>query len=114
MQGIYFINERWQAGNLTKEESIYLQKHALQAYLKDNQINAVTLNPTQLNNFYTIPHALLHDLKQHSRIHLDCLILFSEDAIADFIYSYPARWIRLKSYFDEVLFVEQALVRKAI
>ncbi|WP_102274200.1 hypothetical protein [Cytobacillus massiliigabonensis] len=107
MKGIYIINELWQAESLTKEQSMEVQKHALQTYLNEHQITAIKLNPLQLNDYYTIPHALLYDLKQQSEISLDCLVLFSESAIADFIYSYPARWILLKSFFDKVVFVEQ-------
>ena len=107
MKGIYLINEQWKAENLTREQSIEVQKHTMQTYLKENQISAVKLNPLQLNEYYTIPHALLYDLKQRHEIALDSLVLFSEDVIADFIYSYPARWLLLKSYFDKVVFVEQ-------
>ena len=107
MKGIYIINERWQEKELTKEQSIDVQMNALQTYIKESQISTLKLNPSQLNDYYTIPHALLYDLRKQSDIHLDCLVLYSEEVIADFIYAYPARWILLKSYFDKVVFVEQ-------
>lgn len=107
MKGIYIINELWQAEDLTREQSIEVQKYAMQSYLKENQISAIKLNPLQLKDYYTIPHALLYDLKQHAGIQLDCLVIFSEETIAKFLHSYPARWIRIKSYFKEVLFVER-------
>lgn len=107
MKGIYIINELWQTENLTREESIKIQKYAMQTYLRENQITAIKLNRLQLKDYYTIPHALLYDLKQHAGIQLDCLVIFSEEAIANFLYSYPARWIRIKSYFNEVVFVEK-------
>ncbi|MED3552891.1 hypothetical protein [Cytobacillus praedii] len=107
MKGIYIINELWQAADLTREQSIEVQKHAMLTYLKENQISAIKLNPLQLKDYYTIPHALLYDLKQHAGIQLDCLVIFSEETIAKFLHSYPARWIRIKSYFNEVLFVER-------
>ncbi|WP_313799450.1 hypothetical protein [Cytobacillus sp.] len=112
MKGIYIINEQWQAKDLTREQSIEVQKQAMQIYLKENQISAIKLNPLQLKNYYTIPHALLYDLKQHSGNQLDCLVIFSEETIATFLHSYPARWIRIKSYFNEVVFVEKQVCKQ--
>ncbi|USK54131.1 hypothetical protein LIS82_21415 [Cytobacillus solani] len=77
MKGIYIINELWQAEDLTREQSIEVQKHALQTYLNEHHISAIKLNPLQIKDYYTIPHALLYDLKQHSGVHLDYLVIFS-------------------------------------
>ncbi|GLB58580.1 hypothetical protein [Cytobacillus sp. NCCP-133] len=106
MKGIYLINPHWQSGNLSKEESVQLQKQALEAYIEEQNIFPVKLNQWQLNDYYTIPHALLYDLKQH-KTDLDILLLYSEKVLKDFIDSYPARWLVLKSFFGEVIFADK-------
>jgi hypothetical protein len=73
--------------------------------MKQN-IHPVKLNPHQLNNFYTIPHALLYDLRKE-KIHIDYFVYYSSQVINDFIYSYPAKWLLLKSFFKEIIAVEK-------
>ncbi|MBU8879804.1 hypothetical protein BGM26_12475 [Bacillus sp. FJAT-29790] len=106
MNGIILINESRSLRNFTKKESLEYQSKAIRSFLKEKCIQNVLLNPHQINDYYSNPHALLYDLKQKCP-HLDCLIMYSEDAIGDFINSYPARWLLLKSYFDKVLFIDQ-------
>lgn len=105
MKGIYLINERPVLTGLSREESILMQETELKLFLNSHNIEAVTLNSNQLNSYYTIPHALLYDLRLN-RVELDYLIIHSYEIWEDFIFSYPARWLILKSYFRSVLTVE--------
>ncbi|MDQ0272252.1 hypothetical protein [Cytobacillus purgationiresistens] len=108
MKGIYFINEKWQMNDYTTiNESTDIQKESILSYLEANHIESMKLNPYQMNDYYTIPHALFYDLKQ-IKPQLDCLVLYSAKAIDTFIASYPARWLVLKSFFNEVIFVDEA------
>lgn len=104
MQGIYLINEQININDLSRDESIEIQKHALLDYIHENRLKPVKLNRYQLYTHYTIPHALLYDLRHH-KIQLDCLLMYSRDSIQDFADTYPARWLLLKSYFDRILTV---------
>ncbi|WP_042463838.1 hypothetical protein [Neobacillus dielmonensis] len=105
MKGIYYINERCCLNGLSIEESMNLQKESIKQYLSNHNIETVKLNPFQLYDHYTILHALLYDLKKDP-IRLDCFIYYSPDVIEDFIYSYPAKWLILKSYFKEFISIE--------
>ncbi|MDE3840837.1 hypothetical protein C0966_16320 [Bacillus methanolicus] len=102
MQGIFFINERKRLFGLSINESIQLQKEALFDLAENKKIQMVKLNPYQLYDHYTIPHALLYDLKLN-KPNLDCLVMYSPEVIEDYIHLYPARWILLKSYFNEMI-----------
>jgi hypothetical protein len=106
MQGIYFINDRICLNGLTKEESISLQEQSLKKIIDDQKIHVVRFNPCQLNDYYTIPHALLYDLKKE-KVPIDCFLYYSSQVIEDFIYSYPAKWLILKSFFKELISVEE-------
>ncbi|AIE58837.1 hypothetical protein [Bacillus methanolicus] len=102
MQGISFINERKRLHGLSSKESIQLQKEILFDLVENKKIHLVKLNPYQLYDYYTIPHALLYDLKLN-KPNLDCLVIYSPEVIEEFIHLYPARWILLKSYFNEII-----------
>jgi hypothetical protein len=104
MQGIYFINEKLQINQLSYEESTSIQKIALMDYIEANRMMPAKLNPYQISAHYTIPHALLYDLRLHKK-QFDCLLMYSHHAIEDFSNTYPARWMILKSYFDRVVTV---------
>ncbi|MBO0961175.1 hypothetical protein J1P26_15845 [Neobacillus sp. MM2021_6] len=106
MKGIYFINDRIGINGLTREESISLQEQSIKNYLSSQNIQIVKLNPYQLNEYYTIPHALLYDLKKE-KSGFDCFIYYSLQTLEDFIYTYPAKWLILKSYFKEIIMVEK-------
>ncbi|MFJ7727671.1 hypothetical protein ACIQXV_16085 [Neobacillus sp. NPDC097160] len=106
MKGIYFINDRISLNGLSKEESISLQEQSIKNYLSDQNIQIVKLNPYQLNEYYTIPHALLYDLKK-GKSGFDCFIYYSLQTIEDFIYTYPAKWLILKSFFKEIIIVDK-------
>jgi hypothetical protein len=106
MKGIYFINERISLNGLSRDESFALQERTIKKFLQEQKIQVVKLNPYQLHAHYSIPHALLYDLKKE-KIHLDCLVSYSPQVLDDFIYSYPAKWLILKSFFKEVITVEE-------
>ena len=106
MKGIYLINDRISINGLSKEESFKLQEQTILPYILEHKIQVVKLNPHQIYEHYTIPHALLHDLKKH-RPYLDCFIQYSPLVMEDFIHSYPARWFILKSFFNEIITIEE-------
>lgn len=105
MNGICFINERYNLNGLPSLESTELQKKSLLTYIKEQKIKVTILNPYQLNDYYTIPHALYYDLKKR-KTQLDCLIMYSPNMIEEYIKTYPARWLMLKSYFKEIIMIE--------
>ncbi|MGG1401029.1 hypothetical protein ABE288_24890 [Bacillus salipaludis] len=105
MKGIYFINEQIKINNLSKEESFTLQEQSILNHIQSKSIQIVKLNPNQIYQHYSIPHALLYDLKKN-KAQLDCLVLYSPEVMEDFIYSYPARWLILKSYFKKIVTLE--------
>lgn len=102
MKGVYFINDQIQLNGLSKEKSLLLQKQSLKNVIKTNEIQVFPLNPYQLNSHYTILHALLYDLKSVGA-QMDCFVFYSQTVLEDFIYSYPARWLLIKSYFDTMI-----------
>ncbi|MCA1028766.1 MULTISPECIES: hypothetical protein [Cytobacillus] len=107
MKGIAFINEKWIMNDFkTLDESLEVQKQSIQTFIENNQMKTIKLNPYQLHDYYTIPHALYYDLKQ-TKPKLDCLILYSEKVIESFIEAYPARWLILKSFFHKVIFLDE-------
>jgi hypothetical protein len=106
MKGIYFINDRISINGLTKEDSISFQEQSIKKFIQYQNIHVVKLNPSQLNDYYTIPHALLYDLKKE-KIQFDCFLHYSSQVMEDFIYSYPAKWLILKSFFQEIISVEK-------
>ena len=106
MKGIYFINEHISLNGLSKEESRILQEQSIKNYIHHQKIEIVKLNPYQINEYYTIPHALLYDLKKEKR-GFDCLIHYSSQVMEDFIYSYPAKWLILKSFFHDIILIEK-------
>ncbi|NRD79286.1 hypothetical protein HPT25_18155 [Bacillus sp. BRMEA1] len=106
MNGIYLINDRITLNGLIKEDSIMFQEQSIKNYMKEQNIHPVKLNPYQLKDYYTIPHALLYDLKK-AQSQLDCFIYYSPMTLDDFIFSYPAKWLILKSYFKEIITIDQ-------
>ncbi|MDR7000659.1 hypothetical protein [Neobacillus niacini] len=105
MKGIYLINDQIKLNNLTKEESFTLQEQVILDHIQEHGIKVVKLNSNQIYQHYTIPHAMLYDLKKN-QIQLDCLVLYSPEVMEDFIYTYPARWLILKSYFKKIVTLE--------
>ncbi|PLR91659.1 hypothetical protein [Bacillus sp. T33-2] len=102
MRGIYFINNRISLNGLSWEDSFKLQEEELLRYIEKQQIQIVKLDPYQIYRHYTILHALLYDLKQ-ARAQFDCLTIYSPEVIEDFVYAYPARWLLIKSYFEQTI-----------
>lgn len=105
MKGIYYVNDRICINGLTKEESIALQEHSIKKFMSEQNIQIAKLNPYQIKEYYTVPHALLFDLKKHQGS-FDCFVHYSLQAMEDFIYTYPAKWLILKSFFNKVMIVE--------
>ncbi|MBL4952871.1 hypothetical protein RCG24_07035 [Neobacillus sp. OS1-32] len=105
MKGIYYINDRILFSGLTKDETISLQQESIVKYITNQNINIVKLNPSQLTDYYTNPHALLYDLKKEDQ-QLDCFISYSQQVMEDYIYSYPAKWLILKSFFKKMIVIE--------
>ncbi|WP_066366741.1 hypothetical protein [Neobacillus fumarioli] len=106
MKGIYFINDQIRLNGLSREESLLLQKNSIKTLMMNEKIQAEKLNPNQINEYYTIPHALLYDLKK-ANLYFDCFIYYSEEVMEDFIFSYPAKWLILKSFFKETIRIEK-------
>ncbi|MEH7118197.1 hypothetical protein V7128_12340 [Neobacillus vireti] len=106
MKGIYFINDSLCIDGKTNEESIVLQEQAIKEYLTDQNIQVSVLNPYQLKEYYTVPHALLYDLRKENMA-FDYFVFYSLQAVQDFIYTYPAKWLILKSYFKEVIVIDK-------
>ncbi len=106
MKGIYFINERIRLKGLSEEQSFDLQKKALLAFMRERKIKSIKLNPCQINKHYAVPHALYYDLKKE-KLQLDLLLFYSPEVIEDYIKTYPARWLMLKSFFNEVIMIEK-------
>lgn len=106
MKGIYFINEHISLNGLSKEDSIKHQKQMILEHNQNKEIQVIKPNPYQLHEYYTNLHALLYDLKKEKQ-QLDCFVIFSSHIIEDYIYTYPARWLILKSYFNEIITVTQ-------
>lgn len=106
MKGIYFINVRISLNGLTKEDSIEHQKYTILEHNQNKRIQIVKPNPYQLHEYYTNLHALLYDLKKEKQ-QLDCFVIFSSQIIEDYIYTYPARWLILKSYFKQIITVSE-------
>lgn len=113
MRSIYFINERICLNGLSKEESFSIQEQSILKYIQDQNIQVIKLNPYQLKDYYTIPHALLYDLKK-AKMQLDCFLFHSFEVMEDFIYSYPAKWLILKSFFTDVVSLNDHPVRKVV
>ncbi|ULT59116.1 hypothetical protein L1999_11565 [Neobacillus drentensis] len=106
MNGIYFINDRISIGGLTREESSILQEQAIKKHLEEQSIQIVTLNPYQLKEYYSVPHALLYDLHK-ANTSFDYFIYYSQQAVEEFINSYPAKWLILKSYFNNTIMIKK-------
>jgi hypothetical protein len=106
MNGLYFINDRISIGGQTREESIILQEQAIKKYLVEQNIQVTPLNPYQLKEYYSVPHALLYDLRI-ANTSFDYFIYYSQQAVEEFIYTYPAKWLILKSYFNDIIMIEK-------
>jgi len=103
MNVIYFINERISLEGLSKVDSVVLQKQQLLKYIQTNNLNIVKPNSYQINNYYTIQHALLYDLEKFKIEKVDYLLYYSEEVMKDFIYIYPDYWFLLQNHFNFVV-----------
>ncbi|MFP7473440.1 hypothetical protein SFC55_20765 [Niallia taxi] len=103
MNAIYFINERISLDGLSKEDSVGIQKQHLLRYIQTNNLNIVKPNIYQINDYYTIQHALLYDLEKFEIEKVDYLLYYSEEVMKDFVYIYPDYWFLLKNHFNFVI-----------
>jgi hypothetical protein len=103
MKGIVLLNPAFSIGELSKKESLLMQKTLVDKLIDDRKINIVTLNPYQINEYYTIPHALLYDLQYKKPTKIDCLVLYSFETIKRFQLCYPEKWQTLITYFSEII-----------
>ncbi|PLS07247.1 hypothetical protein [Neobacillus cucumis] len=106
MKGIYLVNDRISIDGRSLEESTLLQEQSIKEYIMKQDIQVVSLNPYQLKEYYTLPHALLYDLRKKESA-FDCLIYYSPQTVEEFIYTYPAKWLILKSYFKEIILIHK-------
>ena len=106
MNAIYFINERISLEGLSKVDSVSLQKEHLLKYIQTNNLNIVKPNLYQINEYYTIQHALLYDLEKFEITKVDYLLYYSQEVMNEFIYIYPDYWSSLKSHFNFVISIK--------
>ncbi|WP_043932728.1 hypothetical protein [Bacillus sp. EB01] len=102
MDAIVFVNEDCLIGSIQQKQSLY-------DFLRIKGLKTVKLNPCQLYIHYTNFHALLFDLRKHSK-HVNMLLIYSNVCAEDFIKTYPARWLLIKSFFKEVVFLQDVYI----
>ncbi|WP_409304507.1 hypothetical protein [Peribacillus sp. SCS-155] len=100
--GIALLNPELKMAALSPDESLTVQKVAADRFIREFGIIPLVLNPHQLNNYYTIPHALLFDLKKYHVSKVDYLILYSLRTVERFQYIYPEKWTQLICSFHQV------------
>ncbi|MDQ0219953.1 hypothetical protein ELQ35_21910 [Peribacillus cavernae] len=103
MRGIALLNPHFSIGELSKKESLLIQKVILDKLVHEFEVDLVKLNPFQLDEYYTIPHALLYDLQIKKPAKLDCLLLYSFQTIERFQYIYPEKWEELSTCFSKII-----------
>lgn len=81
---------------------LLIQKIVLEKYLNDHSHTIFQLNDFQVEKFYTIPHALLHDLQKVKQEPLDCLLIYSVESIERFVSIYPEKWLMICTYFHDI------------
>ncbi|PLT28582.1 hypothetical protein [Peribacillus deserti] len=101
MKSLYYINERMMIQGLDKKESTLAQVNSLRSYIAENSLQTIKLNPHQINDYYTILHALLFDLEK-TGTRYEYFLYYSDEAVAKFIHLYPERWEQIGLYFNEL------------
>ena len=101
MDGIILTNKFRKNNHEDPSISYEMEMDCINEYIKINKIRLVTLNPDQINPYYTIPEALLYDLKRTNR-KIDCLVLFSMETVHRFSIIFPEYWNQLRTYFNQV------------
>ncbi|WP_135122127.1 hypothetical protein [Jeotgalibacillus proteolyticus] len=102
MNGIMLLNKHLPL--TCTEHCPNFQLAHLTEYVQANGINLAILNPEQVHPYYTIPYALLHDLKK-KQARLDCLMMYSYETIASYDYGFSENWAELQSYFKEIRYL---------
>lgn len=98
MRSIVLLNR--QSGD--ENYHLLVQKIVLDKYLNDQPHTLVQLNGFQVEQFYTIPHALLYDLQKIKHEPLDCLLIYSVESIQRFVSIYPEKWLMICTYFQDI------------
>lgn len=107
MNGIILTNKFRKNNNIDPSISYEMELECISEYVSMNKINLVTLNPHQINHYYTIPEALLYDLKKTNR-KIDCLVMFSMETVYRFSFIFPEYWDQMRAYFTQVRCVSSA------
>ncbi|PLT33740.1 hypothetical protein [Bacillus sp. V5-8f] len=107
MNGIVLLNPNLPIGQLQQKESLLFQKMLVYKLVDEWKVEIIKLNPYQIHEYYTIPHALLYDLKTKRNGMVDYLLLYSFKAVIRFQYIYPEKWVELESFFSKTVSVEQ-------
>ncbi|KIL51099.1 hypothetical protein [Jeotgalibacillus campisalis] len=102
MEGIMLINKEYSVPFTPC--SVTYQHMQLVDFVQKHQIHLKVLNPHQIHPFYTIPDALLYDLKRKNQT-IDVLLLYSADVFNQYEYIFPDYWNKLLNHFDEVRYV---------
>lgn len=110
MDGIILINPNYVIHKASIQESFIIQKTLIQKYAEDNNLQQVVLNPNQIHTFYTIPHALLDDLRNKNENVLDFLLLYSLNTQNRFIGMYPEKWLAIVRFFRNVYTLNDRLI----
>jgi hypothetical protein len=103
--GIILVNPDLHVDHLSKQESVSIQKILAEKYIRNTGIHISHLNKNQINEYYTIPHALLYDLSKTSP-QIDCFILYSYKSMDRFRCIYPEKWVELKKHFNEIVYLD--------
>lgn len=107
MKGIVLLNPAFSIGSFSKKESLLIQRVMMEKLMDELNVTLVSLNPHQTHEYYTIPHALLHDLHIKQPGKLDCLLLYSLKTMERFKYIYPEKWEELGIYFSRIVTVDE-------
>ncbi|RFU62068.1 hypothetical protein [Peribacillus glennii] len=107
MKGIVLLNPHFSIGQLPRTESLLFQKMMVDKLTDEWKVTILQLNPYQIHDYYTIPHALLLDIQTQKPGILDCLFLYSLHTVERFQYIYPEKWEELEGHFSKVVTVEQ-------
>ncbi|WP_409291924.1 hypothetical protein [Peribacillus sp. SCS-37] len=103
MKGLFFINDRMPLeGCISLQESKSRQLSASLSFILEHDLEILRLNPFQVNDFYTLPHAMLFDLNLTSA-KPDFLLVYSAEALHKFQHVFPEEWEKLHNRIPAVL-----------
>ncbi|WP_409294627.1 hypothetical protein V1498_15765 [Peribacillus sp. SCS-26] len=103
MKGLFFINDRMPLECCTSlHESKSRQISASLSFIREHNLEILRLNPFQVNDFYTIPHAMLFDLNLTNE-KPDFLLVYSPKTLHKFQHVFPEEWEKLQSRIPAVI-----------